>query len=210
MIRCQPPSPSAASKSCRLSTRRTWAWIPSSASATRTMSVSCGLSSRWRIRSASRRKFFSMLASGARYHGRRLVDQRPEESHLLDGLHEFLEVHRLDDVGVDPGFVTSNKILFLARGSDHDDGYGLEPWIAFHVSQYFQAVHPRHLQIEQHHGRQAFRISRKFFAPIKVVQHLHAVADHDHLVREVVFLERGKGQFDIFVIVLRQQNAFEG
>src|SRR5271157_2742956 len=42
-----------------------------------------------------------------------LVDDRPEDPELLDGVHEFVEIHRLHHIRVNAQFVAGHHILFF-------------------------------------------------------------------------------------------------
>lgn len=52
----------------------------------------------------------------------RLIDHRPEESELADGLDELVEIDRLDNVGIHTQAVTLDQVLLLPGGGEHDNG----------------------------------------------------------------------------------------
>src|SRR5262249_38327632 len=108
------------------STRVTVQGRPSLSSVTRSTSASAGSSSRYRIRNGAftRSCITGFLTRLRLLYGSwwRLIDDGPEEPELLDGVHEFLELHRLDDVGVDAESIARDHVSFFARGCEHHDG----------------------------------------------------------------------------------------
>ena len=66
---------------------------------------------------------------------RGFVDNRPERSHLFDGVHQLVEVHRFDDVGIHPQCVAAEHIALFARGSHDDDRNELQLRVGFDLAQ---------------------------------------------------------------------------
>ena len=82
--------------------------------------------------------------------------------------------------------------------------------VAAHLAQHFEAVHFRHFQVQQHDHRQAVGVAGELAAVIKIIERLGAVAgDHD-FIGEIVFFQRGQGQFHVAFAVFGQQDAFQG
>ena len=80
---------------------------------------------------------------------------------------------------------------------------GLDP------AQDLETIHPRHLQVEQDHGRVPLGPEREPAAPKKIIERFFAVARHDHLVGEVVLGQGRQCQLDVLRVVLRQQDALQ-
>src|SRR5258708_30780261 len=106
---------SAATKASRVETATTSYSSPLRSSAARTSSASLGRSSRWMMRTGS----FMIPPPGRMpprsggspdVRGRRLIDDRPEQSEVLDRSDEVPEPHRFDDVGVDAELVAPDDV----------------------------------------------------------------------------------------------------
>src|SRR4051794_11281252 len=109
-------------KSASVSTRVTWQAMLSASSMSWTNSASLGSSSRCRIRNG---EFIACLAffDASR---RRLVDHRPEDPELLDGVDELVKVHGLHHVGVHTQPIARHHILFFMGRSEHHHRNQLE------------------------------------------------------------------------------------
>src|ERR1051325_11100730 len=71
---------------------------------------------------------------------RRLIDDQPVETELLDEVTEFIEVNRFLAVTVNPQLVTFHHIsLFLRRGHD-DNRNSLGAAIVLHGSKHLYSV----------------------------------------------------------------------
>src|ERR1700693_4026712 len=99
-----------------------------------------------------------------------LVKENPEEADLPDGIDELLEADRLDDVGVDAEPVAFDEVPLLPRGRQHDDGEVSQRLVGLDPAQYLQAVHPRHLQVEQEDRRIPRGALRAAAAPEQVIE----------------------------------------
>src|SRR6267142_4291804 len=108
----------AATKSAWVSTRVTSHTTPSLSRVAWMSSASPGLSSRCRMRSGGVMPGSAQvpLADAAR---RRLIDDGPEDAELLDGIDEFVKVHRLDHVGVHAEPVAGHHVALLTGGGEH-------------------------------------------------------------------------------------------
>src|SRR6185312_12107374 len=91
----------------------------------------------------------------------------------------------------------------------HHDRHALEAGIGAQLPQRLEAIHARHFQVEQDDGGSSVRVVFKLPAMEQVIEHFDAVAHHDNLVGEVVFLQRAQRQLDIVSIVLSEQYSFQ-
>src|SRR5204863_1865131 len=93
-----------------------------------------------------------------------------ERSDLLEELGLFV---RLAEVGVHAEFGGPAAVLRRrARGDDDDrDLHGAR--VAAHIAREVEAVHARHLDVDQHHGRPLF---------LQLLERIHAVARREHPV----------------------------
>src|SRR5262249_9166663 len=138
---------------------------------------------------------------------RRLAQDRPEAADVADRLDEMLEDDRLDDVGVGAEAVGVDQGLVLPRGRQHDDRDRPQRVVGLDLTQHFEPVHFRHLQVEQHDSRVAGLPAGEAAAPAQVLERLLAVARDDDLVGQVVLGEGRQRQLDVFRVVLDEQDA---
>ena len=138
-----------------------------------------------------------------------LVDHGPEQSQCLDGFDELLEIDGFNDVGIDTEIVAFDDITFFPRRCEHDDGEGAELLARAEFSQHLDAIHARHLDVQQHHGWGMVETSLVISAAEQVVERLFAVFDDEDLVGEMVLGERFDGEFDVTRTVFREKDASE-
>src|SRR5439155_15989933 len=72
---------------------------------------------------------------------RRLIEQEPVETELGHRAHELFEVHRLDDVAVDPEFVALDDVALLARRGHHHHRDAFRARIGLDPPQDLEPVH---------------------------------------------------------------------
>src|SRR6266545_545231 len=192
----------------RLSARRT----------SRTSSASRSLSSTWRMRTclgitgalSPRGPMSSSASTGLANAARRpFVQYGPEDADFPDGFDELFESDRLDDVSVGSEPVALDEIPFLPRGGEHDDRHGLQRVVGLDPAQDLETVQPRHLQVEQDHGRVPLGPEREAAAPKKIIERFFAVARYDDLVGKVILAQRRQRQLDVLRVVLGEQDAFQ-
>src|SRR6266498_5905363 len=201
----------------RVSTRTISQSKPSVRRTSRTSSASRSLSSTWRIRTCSVTALslrslslvlitLTGLANAAR---RPFVQDGPEDADFPDGFDELFESDRLDDVSVGSEPVALDEIPFLPRGGEHDDRHGLQRVVGLDPAQDLETVQPRHLQVEQDHGRVPLGPEREAAAPKKIIERFFAVARYDDLVGKVILAQRRQRQLDVLRVVLGEQDAFQ-
>src|SRR6185436_2518706 len=77
------------------------------------------------------------------------------------------------------------------------------------LGEHLEPADLRELEIEQHDRGVAAGAQAKVAAPVEVVERLLAVADDDHLVREVILVQGGERQIDVLLIVLDQEDPLD-
>src|SRR5262249_4093787 len=117
---------------------------------------------------------------------RRLIDDCPKHTQLLNGIHKLVKVDGLDHIRVDAILVTLDHVTFFARGSEYDHRNHPELFIRLNRLQYLETVHLGQFQVEQHDRRILAAAPLELSAIVEVVERLLAIAgDHD-LVAEVI------------------------
>src|SRR5690606_27441586 len=86
---------------------------------------------------------------------RGLVEHRPELAQRAHGLEELVDIDRLHHVGIDAEVPAARKVVLFARGRQDHHRHALEALVLARLGEDLQAVHARHLDVEQQHGRVA-------------------------------------------------------
>src|SRR5215212_9995698 len=150
-MRSNAPSSRAATNASFVSTATTSTGRPALASRARPSSTSARSSSRNRVLiigplASLMAAFLSLPAIAP---GRRLVDDGPEETDLLEGGHELGEVDRLDHVGVHAQLVALLEIGRLGGRSQDHHWNRLQILVGLDLPEHIQAVHLGELQVEE-------------------------------------------------------------
>src|SRR5687768_701850 len=137
------------------------------------------------------------------------VQQQPIQTQLAHGLDELRKIDRLADVAVSAKRITVNKILFLFRRGQYHHGKKFCAFVRAYSLEHFEAVDFRKLEVEQGHARQLGDVAaRERSCAEEKIQSFHAVAGDDHVILDVVFLQRPQRQFLVVGIVFHKQDNF--
>src|SRR5208282_512113 len=112
-------------------------------------SASVGRSSTKRTLSAFKPLFASaVMPSPSRLH----VQEKPVHTHLLDGLHELVEVDRLDDVAVHAQAIALDDIPVLLRRGEDDNRRHARAFVRLQRLDDLEAVDLRQLEVQEDHA----------------------------------------------------------
>ncbi len=104
--------------------------------------------------------------------------------------------------------VGGEPIRVLLRGGEHYHRQEARPLIGADRRQHLQAVHPGHLQIEQHHRRQPALAPGMRATGEEPVERIDAIIDPHHRIGDAGLGEGAHGQLGVVVVVLREQDRF--
>src|SRR5579885_1350190 len=138
----------------------------------------------------------AVTASSRELHERPVFVQRRHD------LAEVAERDRLQDVTRDVEVVRLDAIALVVGGREHDDGREIELGIAAQLAQELDAVHARHVEIEQDDSAVA-----RNGAVAELLQRLQSVAREEKRIRDVVLLERALDVHHVHFVVLDEQDV---
>ena len=150
-----------------------------------------------------------MVTSG----GWRLVQHQPVQAQLTDAFRELGEVDGFADVTIGSEIVAAHDVLLLLGRGQNDDR---KPLVLASARKRRNTSSPSLLgkfqDQEDHLGRQVLHVAPRRIDRTRtmIVRRLDPIANDDHLVPDVVLLERAKRESLVVGIVLHQQNCLFG
>src|SRR5882762_6798962 len=101
---------------------------------------------------------------------RGLVQNHPKKSELAHNFEESFEFDRLHHVGVHADVVALHDVLFFPGRSQHDDRNRPQHRVLLHGAQNLEAIHLRHLQVEQHQYRKVRVAAGEFSGAAQIIE----------------------------------------